>query len=173
MRSRGRNIAPDAEVMSSMVRTALATHIPANIRQSLRMVDFFDVDLLLSAQRINADGSSQPKKTAKLEAFYHEKLAIAIEEAVDSMARMKIGRELQADKEMPRWCRLQARAKAYLGVEEKGYTPRVKPAHISGGKVRIVAEERAVPQPSQTSSEELNADLDSVQVHQSQRQVHA
>jgi hypothetical protein len=114
VRSGGRNLPPDAEVMSSMIRTALATHVPANIRQSLRMVDFFDIDRLMSVQKISIDGLRPPKKIAKLEDFFHEKLAIAVDEAVDSLTRMQRGRELKVDDEMPRWRHLRTRAKVYL-----------------------------------------------------------
>jgi len=97
-----------------MIRTALATHVPANIRQSLRMVDFFDIDRLMSVQKISIDGLRPPKKIAKLEDFFHEKLAIAVDEAVDSLTRMQRGRELKVDDEMPRWRHLRTRAKVYL-----------------------------------------------------------
>ena len=155
-RSRGRNLSPDAEVMSSMVRTALATHVPANIRQSLRMVDYFGVDELLSPRRISVDKSPQPKKIAKLEAFFHTKLALALEEAVDSLTRMKIGSETQIN-EMPRWRHLKTRARSYLGNERGNQTPRVNAANTWSDKKRVVMDQNdlpnLVPQPSQTSPE--------------------
>jgi hypothetical protein len=150
VRSRGRNLAPDAEVMSSMVRTALATHIPANIRQSLRMVDHFDIDRLLSARRISAD--SLPKKAAKLEAFFHEKLAVALDEAVNYLT--KESRKLQADEEMPRWRHLQTRAKTYLEDKQRDKT-WTKAANPRSKSKSVVAEEGALPSRSLPSSEGL------------------
>jgi hypothetical protein len=151
MRSRGRNLSPDAEVMSSMVRTALDTRVPANIRQSLRMVDYFGVDELLSARRISVDKSPQPKKIAKLEAFFHTKLAFALEEAVDFLTRMKMDPGTQTD-EMLRWHHLKIRAKSYLGNGRGDQTRRVNAANTK----RVMDQNdlpNLVPQPSQTSPE--------------------
>jgi hypothetical protein len=144
LRSKGRNLAPDAEVMSSMVRTALATKIPANIRQSLRMVDRLDVDRLLSAQKIGADSLPQPKKAAKLQAFLHEKLAVAVDEAVNSLTRTKGSQELRAD-EMARWRHLQARTKAFLRDKEYAKTRRTQAENApSERKSNIIVEKSAL-----------------------------
>jgi len=179
VRSKGRNLAPDAEVMSSMVRTALTTQVPANIRQSLRMVDHFHVDRLLSAPKIGADHLPQPKKVAKLEAFFHEKLAVALEEAVDILTRMKIGQELQAD-EMPRWRRLQTRAKQYLGDRQKNNIRRVKTTDASSRRKRAEEESTSlstpVSQPGQTPPEGLlvsDTELDLLHEQMAKRHANA
>lgn len=118
VRSSGRNLAPDAEAMLSMVRTSLATQVPANIRQSLRMVNHFDVDHLLSAERNGVDNLSPPTKVAKQKSFIHKKLAVALMGAVRTLTRTKIARE--ADPEAPLWLHLLSRAKVYLAVRRGG-----------------------------------------------------
>jgi len=174
VRSKGRNLAPDAEVMSSMVRTALTTHVPANIRQSLRMVDHFNH--LLSAPKIGVDHLPQPQKVTRVEAFFHEKLAIALEEAVDVLTSMKIGQELQVD-EVPRWRHLQTRAKAYLGGRQRDSIRPAKITNVSSGR-KPVKEERSspVPQPSQTLPEGLlvsDTELDLLREQMAKRHAHA
>jgi hypothetical protein len=180
VRSKGRNLAPDAEVMSSMVRTALATKIPANIRQSLRMVDRLDIDHLLSARKISADSLPQPKKAAKLQAFLHEKLAVAVDEAVNSLTRTKGGRELHAD-EMARWHHLQARAKAFLGDKERVKTRRAQVANTRSERKDVIVEKSALqstqrPQPNHNPPEELlvsDAELNFLYDQEARRQVKA
>jgi hypothetical protein len=124
-RSKGRNIMPDAEVMSSMVRTALVTRVSANVRQVLRMVDHFNVDHLLN-ERISLDELPQPRKVAKLDAFFHSKLAVALEEAVDIVMKM----DPQVD-EIPRWRHLKARAKAYIEDGQGGNAQRMRATNRS------------------------------------------
>lgn len=121
MRSKGRNLTPNAEVLSSMVRTALATQLPANIRQALRMVDHFNLNKILGSARVNGKSTAHPNtnnKTAKLYTLYLEKLAVALEEAVGFLMR---GRDRdRQDKERSRWRVLEARAKAYLEQRQEG-----------------------------------------------------
>lgn len=78
-RSSDRNINPDAETMSSILRTAIASGTPANVAQALRMVNHLAAEKLLTP----ASGS---KKQAKHERFYQAKLAQALTDAVDIVA---------------------------------------------------------------------------------------
>jgi len=142
-------------------------------------VDHFHVDRLLSAPKIGADHLPQPKKVAKLEAFFHEKLAVALEEAVDILTRMKIGQELQAD-EMPRWRRLQTRAKQYLGDRQKNNIRRVKTTDASSRRKRAEEESTSlstpVSQPSQTPPEGLlvsDTELDLLHEQMAKRHANA
>jgi hypothetical protein len=101
------------------------------------MVDYFGVDELLNARQILPNKLPQPKKIAKLEAFFHDKLAVALEDAVDALAKGKRGLNLQADEEMSRWRHLQTRAKAYLG--------KTRNRDVSSRTERISVEETISP----------------------------
>ena len=111
-RSKGRNISPDAETMSSMVRTALSTCVPANIRQSLRMVDHFGLDHLFTP--FAARHTSPTKKDIKLAAFYQGKLATAVVEAVKLLR--KAGHDAKDD-HISAWPQMLARAKTFLASD--------------------------------------------------------
>jgi pentatricopeptide repeat protein len=77
-RSPGRNFEPDAETMSSMLRTAISSGNSANVAQCLRIVSYLTTEKLF----VNASAS---KKQAKHERFYQAKLAQALTDAVDAV----------------------------------------------------------------------------------------
>ena len=80
-RGPGRSFPPNAEFMSWMVQTALATKNPANIRQSLRMVDYLGFENIL-----NVEGAGESKNTTKIlknKAFFGSKFSSAITEAAE------------------------------------------------------------------------------------------
>ena len=87
-RGPGRNFSPNAEFMSLMVRTALTTRNPANIRQSLRMVDYLGFETILNYQ-----GTGELKNTAKIlknNTFFGSKFASAVAEAVEFILDKKV-----------------------------------------------------------------------------------
>lgn len=144
MRSKGRNLTPDTDVLSSIVRTALATELAANIRQALRIVDHFNLDKLFNSPSNDHNKSVLPnKKAAKNDAFYHEKLALALEEAVDFLMR---GRDRRDSNQESRWQSLRARARAYLEQRRDGKSTRAKSSADSsnGRQMRITARARAL-----------------------------
>jgi len=123
------------------------------------MVDHLNIDRLLSAQKITSDSLPQSQKAVKLQAFFHEKLAVAVDEAVDSLTRTKGGREPHED-EMVRWRHLQARAKAFLRDKECLKTRRAQAANAWSERKYVVVEEGALrssqqPRPSHNPPEEL------------------
>ena len=80
-RGPGRSFPPNAEFMSWMVQTALSTKNPANIRQSLRMVDYLGFENIL-----NVEGTGESKNSTKIlknKAFFGSKFSSAITEAVE------------------------------------------------------------------------------------------
>ena len=83
-RGPGRSFAPNAEFMSWMVQTALTTKNPANIRQSLRMVDYLGFENILNSQ--GAGESNNKTKILKNKAFFGSKFSSAITEAVEFMS---------------------------------------------------------------------------------------
>ena len=86
-RGPGRSFPPNAEFMSWMVQTALATRNPANIRQSLRMVDYLGFKNILDNQ-----GTGELKNTTKIlknQAFFGSKFSSAITEAVEFISDKK------------------------------------------------------------------------------------
>lgn len=132
IRSKGRNISPDAEVMSSMVRTATMTQLPAHIRQSLRMVDHINIHSLFAHNKVNgAKDGLITKKEFKLEAFYQKKLALALVEGIDTLKRAEAGRQLIEDSRWSQWGHLQNAARGYLTQDDKGREKRGKIANPS------------------------------------------
>jgi pentatricopeptide repeat protein len=79
-RGPGRSFPPNAEFMSRMVQTALTTKNHANIRQSLRMVDYLGFENILNVQ--GAGESKNATKILKNKAFFGSKFSSAISEAV-------------------------------------------------------------------------------------------
>jgi len=84
-RGPGRTFFPNAEFMSWMVRTALTTRNPANIRQSLRMVDYLGFETILNVQ-----GTGESAKILKNNTFFGSKFASAVAEAVEFMLDKKV-----------------------------------------------------------------------------------
>ena len=82
-RSKGRNLAPDTETMSYMVRTALAARNSAYIRQSLRMINHVGLDHLLGSSSNHNSWKDIGRKRAKTTTFLQIKLASAITEAIE------------------------------------------------------------------------------------------
>ena len=87
-RGPGRSFPPNAEFMSWMVQTALSTKNPANIRQSLRMVDYLGFETVLNAQ--GAGESKNSTKILKNKAFFGSKFASAVAEATEFVSDKKV-----------------------------------------------------------------------------------
>ena len=86
-RGPGRSFLPNAEFMSWMVQTALSTRNPANIRQSLRIVDYLGIETILDAQ---AGESKNTTKILKNKAFFGSKFASAVAEATEFVSDKKV-----------------------------------------------------------------------------------
>ena len=97
-RGPGRSFPPNAEFMSWMVKTAVATKNSANIRQSLRIVDYLGFENILNVQ--GAEESKNTTKILKNKAFFGSKLSSAITEATEFISD-KRARPHEAKKETP------------------------------------------------------------------------
>ncbi|KAK0190945.1 pentatricopeptide repeat-containing protein [Armillaria mellea] len=106
---------PTAENVSSMLRTAFATENRANMRQALRMVDFFGIkELASNSWREESRERPKSKKAMKDLHFYSQKLATTV---VDALAHI-FSHSTKGDRMVPqdreRWLRLKAEAMRYL-----------------------------------------------------------
>ncbi|KAJ7276380.1 hypothetical protein B0H12DRAFT_1085067 [Mycena haematopus] len=108
-RHKSQQVAPTAETMSCMLRTALDTRNGANMRQCLRIVDHVHKSQKLWDQR---KPINQSVKAAKHSSFHIVKLATAIIETVEAVAAGNTAR----DDEMKQWNRLYSDAKQLLAV---------------------------------------------------------
>jgi hypothetical protein len=108
-RSKGRNLIPDMETMSFMVRTALAARNAAYIRQSLRMVHHVGVDNHAGFLSSNDPQKGVSRKRVKIATFQQVKLAGAIAEAIEYIESSG-----QAKTDGDLWRILKARASEIL-----------------------------------------------------------
>jgi hypothetical protein len=104
-RATGRNLAPTAETMSSMVRAVYTTRDHANIRQCLRIVDHLGVHRFF-ARKPETDASN---KAAKTRAFYVLKFASALVDSVTFVLDNR-GRVQASPEEVRRWRTLAGQA---------------------------------------------------------------
>ncbi|KAL4260784.1 Pentatricopeptide repeat-containing protein [Pleurotus pulmonarius] len=117
-RSAGRNLIPDAETLSTIVRTAHSTRNRAHVRQALRIVDHFGADKLFGF-----NGNEMPsRKQVKRGSFYQSKLAESIVSSVEFvLGKNKIGKPGEERKEpwsmeeAQRWRALALQAAEVLG----------------------------------------------------------
>jgi hypothetical protein len=84
-RSKGRNLIPNAETMSYMVQTALASHKPAYVRQSLRMVHHVGIEHLFHLTSGSNSTGDPRKKSSKPAVLHHIRLATALSEAIEQI----------------------------------------------------------------------------------------
>ncbi|KAG6814175.1 hypothetical protein H0H92_000851 [Tricholoma furcatifolium] len=84
-RTPGRNLDPTPETLNFLVRTAIATRSRADVRQALRIVDYLKVDELFDL--------TQFKKSHKAKAYFTNKLASAVVEAVQYVEKRSKGPE--------------------------------------------------------------------------------
>ncbi|KAF8639706.1 hypothetical protein AX17_000968 [Amanita inopinata Kibby_2008] len=101
-RSTGRNLIPTSEIVSSMIRTALASGDRANMRQCLRVIHHLGLEAIINSKASNAEESSRILKKG---AFYTSKLTSAVIEIVE---RVKGGRDPQ--EEIKKWNELSDHA---------------------------------------------------------------
>lgn len=123
-RAPGRNLVPTAETLSSLMRTALASHSRANVRQCLRIIDYLGVDQFFSSQQV---GKTESNKAAKHRTFYASKLASAIIEAVTDVSNNK---EKTYQVELRRWKDLAKEIRAvstdeFIPTPEQHTRPRL------------------------------------------------
>jgi hypothetical protein len=105
-RSEGRNISPDPETVSLMVRTAVRTKNRAHIRQALRLTHYFGMkDLFLN--KYAPEGSGQSKKATDSRLFYSLKLADAVREGIEQVLAESTGKEQPRRDDVVRWKELE------------------------------------------------------------------
>lgn len=79
LRSKGRNIVPNAMSMATMIQTAIASAVPANVRQAMRMVAHIGLPAI--------SASNEGVKTASSGAFFLNTLATSMEEGLAFLSR--------------------------------------------------------------------------------------
>ncbi|KAF8913893.1 hypothetical protein CPB84DRAFT_1669132 [Gymnopilus junonius] len=119
-RGPGRNLPPNAEFISSMLRAALATMNRANVRQVVRIVDFLGFDNVLGFGMERKETS----KIVKDRAFFGTKLASAVVDAVDTL--LEEGGKFARPHEAHRWKALAKVAKAQLAGSDSTPTTSIK-----------------------------------------------
>ncbi|PFH52719.1 hypothetical protein AMATHDRAFT_139360 [Amanita thiersii Skay4041] len=102
-RSPGRTLYPTAEIMSSMIRTALASQDRANMRQCLRIVHHLGLEAILS--HIVNNRQQDSKKVVKDRSFAASKLTSAVIEIIE-----KVKGDRDSPKETKQWKELSTRA---------------------------------------------------------------
>ncbi|KAJ7283656.1 pentatricopeptide repeat-containing protein [Mycena rebaudengoi] len=109
-RPKGKNLVPTAEIMSCMLRTALATQNTSNMRQCLRIIDHFND----KESNLFVENKKRPitesHKALKNWAFHVVKLAAALIETVDHVVASGA---TVADEQL-RWTQLKQEATSFL-----------------------------------------------------------
>ncbi|KAG6900972.1 hypothetical protein C0993_004410 [Termitomyces sp. T159_Od127] len=119
-RSRGRNLDPPAETLYSLVQTAVASRSRANVRQSLRIIDYLKVKGLFLV-----DDAEVAK--GKVNFYFTNKLASAIVDAVKYASETE-SKTPSAHQEMIRWKQIADAAAKYekrMASEESDFIPTV------------------------------------------------
>ncbi|KAI0719488.1 hypothetical protein C8T65DRAFT_736436 [Cerioporus squamosus] len=149
-RSKGRNIMPDAAAMSCIVRTALASGEPDDMRQCLRIVQHFGVQKFLSPADAT-DGAEQPRNAQQFKKdanFYAHKTASALVELVDELVPKKTDESPKLSAEERGWVAMRSEARMFLKTQ-KHHRPRPEatPAleeHPLGSEAGLAATDDAV-----------------------------
>lgn len=106
-RGAGRNLIPTPETLSSMIRTALASHDRANVRQCLRIINYFDVGSLFKRTENKSDDI---QKAARNKLFFIAKVASAVVDAVKYVSDAAVTTPV-AQLEARKWVNLAALAR--------------------------------------------------------------
>ncbi|KAI0776054.1 hypothetical protein BD413DRAFT_469635 [Trametes elegans] len=145
-RADGRNIMPDVAPLSALVRTAIETGDPANVRQCLRIVrelglaDTFQK--LDSGPRVDASRNARQKDRV----YYAHKAARALVDAVDMLVPRKKEDSAPLEGEQWDWVRIRTLARSFL-VEQRERRPTTTPRleeHPLGSPEGLAATESAV-----------------------------
>lgn len=147
-RSPGRNITPDAETMSTMLRVALATKNLANMRTAMRLTDH-----ILGATNILRNAGTSTKAVKRTD-FFATKLASALLETANNVLGEE-GSKASA-KEIQRWQYLADGAKKVLRDEGPKSRPATRPTgkttyrrerdHSNGDRENLSAYEMSLHQ---------------------------
>lgn len=114
LRSKGRNIIPNAMSMSTMIQTAITSSLPGNVRQAIRMVEHIGMkDIATSNEGVKAASS----------AFFLNSLATSIQEGIAFLSRTTGGRDAYSAETL-RWLDLPAQA--------RGFSRSAKASHNAG-----------------------------------------
>ncbi|KAF9057583.1 hypothetical protein BJ165DRAFT_1335790 [Panaeolus papilionaceus] len=120
-RGQGRSLPANAELVSSMVRTALARRNRADVRQALRITDYLGFRQLVSTRDAPSRGENI-NKLVKNRTFFAGKLAAAIVDAFDFI--MQDNSKYAQPEEAAKWRALAAQAREYVTNAER---PSSKP----------------------------------------------
>ncbi|KAK0468359.1 uncharacterized protein EV420DRAFT_1260159 [Desarmillaria tabescens] len=106
---------PTAENVSLMLRTAFATENRANMRQALRMVDFFGIkELASNSWREDSWERPKSKKAMKDLHFYSQKLATTVVDTLEHIMSYSTKGDRMVPHDRERWLRLKTEATSYL-----------------------------------------------------------
>ncbi|KAJ3788408.1 pentatricopeptide repeat-containing protein [Lentinula aff. detonsa] len=121
-RSTGKNISPTAEMLSSMMRTAVGSENRANIRQALRLIHHFGIRSLARPSH-----TLESKKASKEKQFYASKLAQSVLEGIDLLFARSTAQDRMRDDDLVRWKSLKIEAKNLLGHEtDHDFIPSIR-----------------------------------------------
>ena len=114
-RGPGRNLAPNAEIMASLLRTAMATKNRANMRQALRIVEYLGFDTIL---RSGGDDKRETLRAVKHREFFGKKFSSAVVDTVSQV--MEEGGKYARPEDAAKWMLLAHQAS---GNEDSGPKP--------------------------------------------------
>lgn len=127
-RSRGRNVLPDAAAMSCIVRAAVASGEPENMRQCLRIVHHLGVKTYLKAEAEQEEvvGRRTATRFKKDAHYYGHKTASALVELVDELVPKKTGDSPRLEQEVRDWVAIRSEAKRFL-IAQRHQRPQGTP----------------------------------------------
>lgn len=133
-RGAGRSLQPNAEIMSSMLRTAFATRNRADMRQALRIVHFIGLDELMRTRGTGAQ--HETNRTLKHRALFGKKLGSAVLETFDYVMAEN-GKYAKPD-ETAKWRQLAKQAES-LTSDDTDFVeiPRKEKAPRTGDKLKL------------------------------------
>ncbi|TFK94738.1 hypothetical protein K466DRAFT_475771 [Polyporus arcularius HHB13444] len=149
-RSKGRNIMPDAAAMSCIVRAALASGEPEDMRQCVRIVRHFGLQKFISPAD-DADGWARPRNAQQFKKdtnFYAHKTASALVELIDELVPKKTDESPRLSAEEREWAAMRSEARNFLKTQKHHRPgPEATPAleeHPLGSEAGLAATDDAV-----------------------------
>ena len=127
-RSKGRNVMPDTAAMSCIVRAALASGDPEDMRQCMRIVRHFGVHKFLgpaeddeSAGAAGTHGSATPRIAQRFKKdvhFYAHKTASTLVDLVDALVPQKTEEGPRLSAEERQWVAIRSEARTFLKAQK-------------------------------------------------------
>ncbi|RPD67095.1 hypothetical protein L226DRAFT_452414 [Lentinus tigrinus ALCF2SS1-7] len=150
-RSKGRNIMPDAAAMSCIVRAAVASGEPEDMRQCVRIVRHFGVQTFLAPVEGAEDGSALQRNAQRFKKdthYYAHKTASALVELIDELVPKKTDESPRLSAEEREWVAMRTEARAFLKAHKHHRPgPEATPAleeHPLGSAAGLAATDDAV-----------------------------